>query len=251
MKVTVIILNLGCGTKTSPRCTNIDWSVTLRLRRSRIGNVLAARLLQGDRLASFNDLDPSRLVVHDLRKGIPAGDATVDVVYHSHVLEHIDRPRVQGFLREVHRVLKPGGIQRVVIPDWEELCRDYLAHVSLCARVVAEQERHDGFIARMIEQLVRTEAHGTSLQPPVRRRLENLLLGSASKRGETHRWMYDAVSLARLLDITGFVDINSVEYNRSAVPGWSLTGLDTDALGNEYKTDSLYMEAKKPRTQGP
>src|ERR1700761_5516850 len=109
------ILNLGCGTRTSAIATNIDWSPYLRLRRSPTGRRLARLWLRGYRTTAFNGLAED-IVVHDLRRGIPAADATVDAVYHSHLLEHIDRDRVDGFLREVHRVLKPGGIHRIVVP---------------------------------------------------------------------------------------------------------------------------------------
>ena len=54
-------------------------------------------------------------MVHDLSKGIPFDDNSVDVVYHSHLLEHIDRKNVPTFLKEIRRVLKPRGIHRIVV----------------------------------------------------------------------------------------------------------------------------------------
>ena len=99
------ILNLGCGTKTSPRCVNIDWSIYLRVKRNPIARLFAPLVMRGDRLARFKGL-ADNVVVHNLRKGIPAEDGSVDAVYHSHVFEHIDRADAPGFLAEVRRVLE-------------------------------------------------------------------------------------------------------------------------------------------------
>lgn len=67
-----------------------------------------------------------QVVVHDLKKGIPAPAASVDAVYHSHVLEHIDRDAVPGFFADIARVLRPGGVHRIVVPDLERYAHEYL-----------------------------------------------------------------------------------------------------------------------------
>lgn len=242
----MLILNLGCGTKTSPLCVNIDWSIHLRLRRSRAASSLALRVLQGERLERFRAIDTDRLVVRDLRRGIPFPDGTVDAVYHSHLLEHIDRAAVPMFLAEIFRVLRPGGMHRIVVPDWEEMCRAYIAHLEVCAESPDEQLRHDGYIATMIEQLVRTEGYGSTQQRPLQRKIENFILGDARRRGEAHRWMYDRVSLGAVLANIGFEDIQRRTFLQSAITNWRATGLDEDSRGAEYKPKSLYIEAIKP-----
>jgi len=35
------------------------------------------------------------------------------------------------------------------------------------------------------------------------------------------------------------------KHNTSAIPDWNGYGLDVDDVGNEYKPDSLYVEARK------
>ncbi len=227
-----MILNLGCGTRTSPECVNIDWSIHLRLKRWHL-----TRLAGSERRQKIEEM-ADNLVIHDLRKGIPADAASVDAVYHSHVLEHIDRDGARGFMREILRVLKPGGIQRIVVPDLELLARRYLEHFG--------EPGHDDRVAEMIEQMVRGEAHGTSTQRPLRRRVERLLLGDARKRGEAHRWMYDRTSLAELLTENGFAGPEVVSYDVSAIPGWNEIGLDVLEDGTPYKPGSLYMEARRP-----
>jgi len=52
-------------------------------------------------------------------------DASVDLIYNCHVLEHFKRRDVRRVLQEWHRVLKPGGILRISVPDFAKLCEVY------------------------------------------------------------------------------------------------------------------------------
>jgi predicted SAM-dependent methyltransferase len=239
----VKIINLGCGTKTSQKTVNIDWSVYLRIKNNRFLFFIAQYFLKGERLAKLINL-PDNIMVHDLRKGIPFRTNSIDVVYHSHVLEHLDRDHAIFFLKEALRALKPGGILRIVVPDFERLCRTYLNHIELCE--VNNVKDHDTYIANIIEQMVRKEAYGTSKQNIFRRFIENLFLGDARKRGETHQWMYDRINLPNLLKNIGFEDSNILDYKSSSIPDWSSIGLDLDDFGKEYKPGSLYVEARGP-----
>lgn len=237
-----LVLNLGCGTRTSARCVNLDWSPYLRLKRSRFGQFVAPAVLRGSRLERFHTLD-RHVHLHNLRKGIPFADASVDAVYHSHFLEHLDRDSVPAFLNDVFRVLKPGGVQRVVVPDLERLCREYLADLDRCAGEPSPS--HDQYVFRMIEQCVRREASGTMRQRPLRRAVENRLLGDARRRGETHQWMYDRVNLASALVQAGFTDVRVLDHTSSQIRGWEEIDLDRLADGSEYIAGSLYVEARR------
>jgi predicted SAM-dependent methyltransferase len=54
----------------------------------------------------------------------PFADASVAEVYASHVLEHLGfRDELPLALGEIHRVLVPGGVVRISVPDFETLCR--------------------------------------------------------------------------------------------------------------------------------
>ena len=96
-----------------------------------------------------------------------------------------------------------------------------------------------------VEQIVRREAAGTASQHPFRRRIENALLGDARKRGETHQWMYDRLSLTVLLETCGFTAISVVDHATSRIPGWNSLGLDVEPDGQPYKPHSLYIEAER------
>ena len=57
------------------------------------------------------------ILIHDLRKKLPFPDRSVDYVYTSHVLEHLAAADAPKLIEEVFRVLKPGGMVRLVVPD--------------------------------------------------------------------------------------------------------------------------------------
>ena len=242
----VKILNLGCGTAASdhPDVVNIDWSVYLRVRRSAWGRALAPVLFRGERRARYDSL-PGNVRVHDLSKGIPFPDGSVDVVYHSHLLEHLDREVAEAFLREVRRVLKAGGIHRIVVPDLEKICRAYLADVDACGERPEEGGRHDEQVAALLEQSVRRGAAGTSRQKPFRRWVEARVLEDARRRGETHQWMYDRINLGAKLRAAGHAEAQVRDWDDSAIPQWNELGLDGDGRGGPRKPGSLYMEARK------
>jgi len=242
----MLVLNLGCGTKTSdsPNVVNIDWSPYLRLRQSRLLRAVGPLIARGERLERLRAL-PSNIMVHDLSRGLPFGAGSADAVYHSHVLEHLARGVARGFLLEVKRVLKPDGIHRIAVPDFERLCRAYVEHLAACETSPPEAARHENLIAAVIEQSVRREAHGTSRQVPWRRFVENAVLGDARRRGETHQWMYDRFSLSALLSELGYRDPQVMRFNDSHIPGWPEYRLEVDEHGSEYKPGSLYVEARK------
>jgi predicted SAM-dependent methyltransferase len=91
------LLNLGCGQHFHPAWTNLDLApADASVRR-------------------WNAMEP-----------LPFADASFDAVYHSHLLEHLPRDRALPFLRECRRVLKPGGLLRLAIPNLEAIARLYL-----------------------------------------------------------------------------------------------------------------------------
>lgn len=242
----VIILNLGCGFHACahPNVVNIDWSIYIRARASRLGRLVAPMLLKGERRQRFERLPPN-VLAYNLKNGIPFPDQSVDVVYHSHVLEHIERDLVPGFLREVFRVLRRGGIHRIVVPDLEVLCRRYVENLEIASGDPEARARHDLFIGSMFEQCVRRHPGATRGMSPHRRFIHELLFGDARRRGETHQWMYDRVNLSHLLEEAGFTNVRIVGPRESRVPQWDLLNLDVDESGGPRKPHSLYVEAER------
>lgn len=58
-------------------------------------------------------------------------DSSVDVIYNCHVLEHFKRRDVVRVLKEWYRVLRPGGILRISVPDFAQLVEVYKRYQDL------------------------------------------------------------------------------------------------------------------------
>ena len=129
-------INLGCGARFHPEWTNIDTThVSPHVR------------------------------IHDVRKGIPFPDETFDVVYHSHLLEHLPREAAVPFTQECYRVLKRGGTIRVAVPDLERITRLYLE--TLGKALLGHPNSDYDYIWAMLElydQTVRDEPGGAMLK---------------------------------------------------------------------------------------
>lgn len=93
-----VYINLGCGNYTSPEFLNID----------------AVPFKHTHKLGNIEDLSD-----------FPSNSA--DMIYASHVIEHIPRNDVLKSFKEWHRVLKPGGILRFGVPDFDRLIEIYNA----------------------------------------------------------------------------------------------------------------------------
>jgi SAM-dependent methyltransferase len=187
------------------------------------------------------------MISHNLRNGIPFPDKSVDVVYHSHLMEHVDREFIAGFQKEIYRVLKPDGIQRICVPDLEPLVREYSDSLEADDLSLQSSRRHDLAVANMLEQCVRRRSAGAREKPKFRGWFENLLLGDARARGETHQWMWDRVNIRAVLIDVGFIDVTVQSWEASDIERWKETGLERTSEGCEYKPKSLYIECKRPR----
>jgi len=89
-------LHLGCGKRNIPGFVNVD-------------------------LADFPHID-HRTSVADLSR---FDDGSVELIYASHVFEYFDREQAPTVLAEWHRVLAPGGVLRLAVPDFPALVSVY------------------------------------------------------------------------------------------------------------------------------
>jgi predicted SAM-dependent methyltransferase len=104
----------------------------------------------------------------DLLNGLPYENNTFDLVYCSHFIEHIPRNEVLNFLRECIRVLKPNGMIRLVLPDFENIAREYINNIDKGEFLHAEFN-----IVEMIDQCTRNESGGELLKWYERTKLDS------------------------------------------------------------------------------
>jgi predicted SAM-dependent methyltransferase len=251
------LLNVGCGEVFHDAWTNVD----------------------------FRAFSP-KVIAHDLRRPLPFAGASFTAVYSSHLLEHFSRAFAPVFLAECHRLLKPGGVLRVVVPDLETIAKLYLENLQgALAGDAKAAARHQWMTVELLDQMVREESGGEMLkhwsQDPlpeeefvvqrcgweVRRFLQAHRSQPRSKEqpgppapmlrspgqiaefretGEIHKWMYDRFSLSRLLESAGFTDGKCCPAHESRIPNFNSYWLDLNPDGSVRKPDSLFMEASKP-----
>ena len=66
------------------------------------------------------DLLPDVDLSLDMREAMPFSENSATIIYSEHFFEHLDYPEpAKRFLKECHRILKPGGIFSVGVPDTE------------------------------------------------------------------------------------------------------------------------------------
>ena len=63
----------------------------------------------------------------NLLKKLDYDDESVDVIYHSQFIEHLDNEQAKKFLKECKRILSKNGIMRIVTPDFENQVNEYLS----------------------------------------------------------------------------------------------------------------------------
>lgn len=126
------LLNLGCGSTFHKDWINIDFV-------SNSDNVQA----------------------HNLLEGIPFEAQSMDVIYHSHVLEHFSKVDGIQFIKECYRVLKPQGIIRIAVPDLERIAKEYLKNLDQA--ILGKQqakENYNWIVLELFDQMIRNESGG-------------------------------------------------------------------------------------------
>jgi predicted SAM-dependent methyltransferase len=94
-----LYLHLGCGSVDHPRFVNVDGFPYPHVHHVR----------------PLDDLSPF-------------ADGSAALVYASHCLEHFPRADVPRVLAEWRRVLRPGGVLRLSVPDFDRLLAIYAEH---------------------------------------------------------------------------------------------------------------------------
>ena len=100
----------------------------------------------------------------NLNDGIPFGNEVFDCVYHSHLLEHFSKSYAPIFMSECYRILKPGGVIRVVVPDFEKMA---ILYIDLLKKSIEGDidsiKKYEWITIEMFDQMVRNSSGGEML----------------------------------------------------------------------------------------
>jgi predicted SAM-dependent methyltransferase len=212
-------INIGCGATPTPDWRNYDNSQTIRIAKiPLLVRVLSALKLLNAKQKNYSDFLTSNSINYaDARRRIPEAAGSVDVVYSSHMLEHLDRREALAFLAEAKRVLKRGGRIRLAVPGLRQIVDNYL-----------ESENADDF-------MIETRLQRTTLTS-VSEKFKYLIVGD---RG--HKFLYDEMSLVKLLGIAGFAEVEALPPGATNIPDPGHLNL------KERFPESIFVEAVNPQ----
>jgi len=214
-------LNLGCGSIRPLGWVNTDGSWNANLQRIPILGKVVNRFLN---TVHYED---NNLIYMNLNNKWGYRDNSVDIVYASHLFEHLSLSSANLFLSEAYRVLKTGGTIRIVVPDLYKICKKYIEEYEKSEKDSTE------FIMWAIN-MHREGQYGAHI--PFWKKIILELQGYPHQ----HKFMYDAKSLTNKLIDFGFKDILSLEYGFS-----QYIHEIKDVEGTKESYLSAYIEAKK------
>ncbi|MFA7301110.1 MAG: methyltransferase domain-containing protein [Candidatus Shapirobacteria bacterium] len=201
----MIKINLGCGPLARNNWTNIDYGLLPLLGKCGLTKVAGW----------FGLIDKNYVTVwpkfkyFDIRHRLPFENSCVNYIYCSHVLEHFEKNEVFKILSECRRVLKKGGVVRIVLPDLKKLIDSYDGSDLFCREFYGyDKDLIFGFWGNIKKLFIRG-----------------------------HQWMYGQDEFVNLLKEVGFKKVNVVSYRKGVCP-------DIDKLDLEVHLRlSFYVEA--------
>lgn len=158
------------------------------------------------------DLASRPEVCADLSAGLPFRDSSADLMHSEDFLDQLELAPARAFLAECHRILRPGGVLRILTPDLRKMAHMYLQEPD-----------------RLLE-LWKTHV-GVPLEAGTAAEVFNLGMRFAG-----HTFIYDEETLACLLDASGF-EARRVTFGQSDIP--DLRGLDLRSPENAI---SMYFD---------
>ena len=186
----------GCGMSGVPTWMNFDNSRSLWLERFPVFGCLyvGKKSFDGGRVRKRY---PPHVLFGDIVAGLPVPPASFDGVYSSHVLEHLSLEGCRTALRNVLKILKPGGVFRLVVPDLKLEVQKYLNNSTNSAAV----------------DFIRATRMGREDEVGRLRLAIQGFFGS-----HRHLWLWDYESMRYELEVAGFDSIRRASFNDSQDP---------------------------------
>jgi hypothetical protein len=217
-----LYVQYGCGFSAADGWLNFDNSPTLLIERLPFGKSLS-RAVSGN-----PQLFPPSVRYGDIRRGLPIVDGTAKGCFASHVLEHMALADLRIALRNTLKIMQPGGIFRLVVPDLRERARRYLA-----ASDAADSSASHDFL-RSTHLGCERRPHGVIEQ------LRHFFGGSM------HLWMWDEPSMSAELTDAGFIRVRRCALGDCADTAFSKVEDQGRFFDTTKKISELAIEASAP-----
>jgi len=224
-------VNLGCGPNAPAGWLNVDgsWNAWLSNHAYLRKTLMTFGVISNNSPGAEWNVRP---LVHDLTKSLPFADNAVSVIYGAHVLEHLYLADAQRLLAECKRVLRRGGVIRLVVPDLRFMVTSYLKNKnggspSASEKIAAADKLNEKLGFR-------------SPAPPSGNFLFKFY--SLWKDFHHHKWMYDSDSLIRYMENAGFTAVCEKAYLQSEIPDIN----EVEEAGRVLDGAGICVEGKKP-----
>jgi predicted SAM-dependent methyltransferase len=226
-------LHLGCGSKTPEGWINLDGSWNAWSRKyPMVRKVLKTFRILPVRLLNIQ-WNPD-ILIHDVRKPLRFQDNSLEAIYASHLLEHLYLEEAKRLLKECFRILKPGGVLRMVVPDLRAIVLEYMGEKPFgdSSEEMEADSRGDRLNKRFSMR---------SQEPPSGNLIYRIY--TALKDFHSHKWMYDADSLVRYFSFAGFVDVQEMQFLQSRIKGIK----QVEDAGRVLSGAGICVEGVKPK----
>lgn len=157
------------------------------------------------------------------KRAIPIGDEALHGIFTEHCLEHITYSECVSVFRDFFRLLAPGGVVRVIVPDGGK-------YVELYSRAIKGEDVVFPYVGA---------AGKKDLEIDSEIQFTPMMAVNRIFRSYGHQFAYDADTLMSMLGHVGFVKARRVQFGEGANPN-----LIIDSSYREPQ--SLYIEAQKP-----
>ena len=210
-------VHIGCGMSTIPGWINCDNSFSVKIAKIPLLFFLTNRLgVLRDQMEFIKFCRHNHVLWVNATKKLPFADDSVDVIYSSHMVEHLEHSQIRSFLKEAYRVLAPNSIIRISIPDLRKDIDQYLS---------------DNDANAFIKGLLLSPAKSSTITD----RIRFLVVGN-----RMHKWMYDGESMKQLITSMGFTNTQIMK------PGTTMINEPGELDLEHRETDSVYIEAVRP-----
>jgi len=210
-------INIGCGSHPLKGWVNYDYNKFIYFAKIKILHffIIRLRFVPSGYKEFMEKVIKENIKFANAGKYIPEKDNSVDILYSSHMLEHLDKRETKQFICEAKRILIPGGIIRIVVPDFDKLINDYM-------------------VSNNPEKFLDDSCLVGEKPKTIIKKLQYLIQG--------HGWhfnMYNKTTLIDLLKKYKFKEIAIINPGETRIK--QVDGLDLFV----HSTHSLYLEAIK------
>lgn len=167
---------------------------------------------------------------------IKLADESCDIVFCSHVFEHIPHTQLPLVLSEINRILRPNGILRILTPDLALIAKAYVNKDEAFFHKAKEEDeslRTDLGFGGMMMNFIVSPGQDTAL---LDRNLQKFIAGYA------HLYSYDYSMLAIMMNKLGFLP-RQAEFCESEVPEMT-EPLHVSGLENKWQNMNQRFYAK-------